>query len=456
VKRWRPSGLELALLAVIVLVIAGAAVIGAGESDESGSSGAGATATAPGPHVKVAPIERRVERLRGLRFRKPLKIVFAAPRRAQALLRAASESEYGRREQLIDEESLKLLGLLDPSARLDRYLRAIEREQVLGFYDERSERLVVVTGKANRSVQEITLAHELVHALEDQHYGVRRKAGLSGDRALAESALFEGTATALMTDYATRYMDLGDALEVLGGTGTDTKLPPFLEDLLLFPYLEGERFVDAFRLRDSWRAVNNVMAFRRPRSTEQVIHPAKYAVGERPVAVEAPVAVRPILGAGWRRLRATEIGELDLEVLFEHVGEVKNEEAAAGWGGGRFELWRKTGKRSCAAPCVSRDAGVISLAWDTRADRVDGEAAFRRVFERGLKGKRLAASAGVGLWSSRGGAIGMRGGGTRTTVTLAPSASLVAPILASSRAGGTARLRKDERAGSSAVRAAGS
>jgi hypothetical protein len=296
---------------------------------------------------------------------------------------------------------------------------------VLGFYDERSERLVVVTGKAaNRSVQEITLAHEFVHALEDQHYGIRRKTGLSGDRALAESALFEGSATALMTDYATRYMDLGDALELLDGTGTDTKLPPFIEDLLLFPYLEGERFIDAFRLGGSWKAVDKVMALRRPRSAEQVMHPAKYAAGEEPVALAAPDGMRRILGAGWRRLRAIEIGEADLKLLFEHVGGVKDERAAAGWGGGRLDLWRKSGDGSCPAPCVSRDAAVISLAWDTTADKAEGEAAFRRVFERGLKGKPLPASAGVGLWSSRGGAIGMRGVGERTTVVFAPDAAL--------------------------------
>jgi hypothetical protein len=228
-------------------------------------------------------------------------------------------------------------------------------------------------------------------------------------------------------------MDLGDALAVLGGTGADTKLPPFLEEQLLFPYEQGERFVDAFRLHGSWRAVNKVIEFRRPSSSEQVMHPAKYAIGERPVAVTGPTGLRRILGAGWRRLRTTEIGELDLKLLFDHVGGVKDERASAGWGGGRFELWRKPAEGSCAPPCVSRDAAVISLAWDTKTDRDEAEAAFQRVFERGLKGKRSAAGSGVGLWSSRGGAIGMRGAGRRTTVVLAPSVALVARILASPR-----------------------
>jgi hypothetical protein len=173
------------------------------------------------------------------------------------------------------------------------------------------------------------------------------------------------------------------------------------------------------------------------------MHPAKYAVGEEPVAVEAPAGLGRILGPGWRRLRTTEIGELDLKLLFDHVGGVKDERAAAGWGGGRFELWRKSGDGSCAAPCVSRDAAVISLAWDARTDRAEGEAALRRAFERGLKGKRLAAGAGIGLRSSRGGAIGMLGIGKRTTVALAPSAEVVASILRPEQQAARARERRE-------------
>jgi len=100
---------------------------------------------------------------------------------------------------------------------------------------------------------------------------------------------------------------------------------------------------------------------------------------------------------------------------------------AAGWGGGRFELWRRGGAASkCAAPCVNADLAWIRLRWDTDADRVEGEAALRQAFAKGLK----AEVAGRGAWSSRGGAIALRGRGRETTVVLAPEVALAARALA--------------------------
>jgi hypothetical protein len=433
VQSWRPTGLEFALLAVIVVVIAIAAVIGGGDDGESQPARAKAPAGRPA-RIDVAKIERRVERMRGLRFRRPLSITFASPQRAQAIIGEVTKAEYPRRDMLVDEEELKLLGLLPPSANLERYLRAIDAEQVLGFYDDRgSKRLVVVReASAGRALQEITLAHELTHALEDQHFGIASPEGLSDDRELAEASLFEGTATALMIDYATKYFSPDDALEALGDVGDEeTKLPPFIEDLLAFPYDQGERFVNSLRIGKSWRAVDKVIRFRRPQTSEQVIHLDKYATDEKPSPVTLPDAGRT-LGSGWKRLEKSTLGEVDLRLLFEHVGHVraaKSEEAEAGWGGGSFELWRRSQNGSCPSPCVARDAAVLALAWDSRRDRRQAADAFRRVFERGLEGRRLAARGGVGLWSSRGGAIGMTTRGRETRVAFAPDLETVTRIL---------------------------
>ena len=91
---------------------------------------------------------------------------------AVALARRISRSEYSEDEQRIDEESLKLLGLLRRGTDLRAAVESVEQDQVLGFYDDRSKRLVVIRDAgATRPLLEITLAHELVHALEDQRFG---------------------------------------------------------------------------------------------------------------------------------------------------------------------------------------------------------------------------------------------------------------------------------------------
>jgi hypothetical protein len=319
-----------------------------------------------------------------------------------------------------------------PQDSLGEAVDAIQREQVLGFYDQRTKRLVVVRDeRASRPLLEITLAHELVHALEDQRFGLRVSGGPNDDSALALSALAEGTATVAMAEYAVRYFGIDDALALFGATsGDDTKLPKYLEDTLLFPYEQGIEFVQAFRDRaGSWKAVDNVIRFRRPVTAEQVIHVDKYASGERPEAPNVP-ALGPVLGAGWRHLGSSSVGEVDLREIFSILGHSPDNVAAAGWNGGRFELWRRGTAKSCAAPCVGQDAGVLLLSWDTRGDRRQADAALRASLPKGLAARERGSRDGMRLWSSRGGVIAMRGAGSRTAVVFAPDARTGARVLA--------------------------
>jgi hypothetical protein len=432
------TGVEATLLGVVALTLVVAAVIGSGgeEQESRTTSTEERSAVRHTRTIDVNRIKRRVERIRGLRFRRPLKVSFLSPERAQRIFRSRMRSEYSDARRRVDEEVLKLLGLIEPSVDLQGVLAAVADEEVLGFYDDRTKQLVVIRKPTDsEGLLEIVLAHELVHALEDQHFDFRGEAGFTDDESSAASALIEGTATALMTDYATRYLKPADLLGVLESvSGTETKLPKFIERSLLFPYIEGEKFVTTFREGGNWRAIDKVYELRQPSSTEQILHPEKYAIDERPSKVRVDDVSRR-LGDGWARLDTTGVGEFDLRLLFRQVGRLKGAASAAGWGGGRLELWRRrtSGAPKCPAPCLKRDVGVMRLAWDSDADRQEGDAALQRVFERGLRGKRLAAKEGVGLWSSRGGAIGMLSNGRTSTVVFAPTVKLAARLLAPQR-----------------------
>ena len=237
----------------------------------------------------------------------------------------------------------------------------------------------------SRPLLEITLAHELVHALEDQRFGLREKADPNDDAALAESTLAEGSATEVMLEYGKRYFTTRDALSVLASSGrAETRLPRYVEDTLLFPYVQGLRFVQTFKGRSgSWRAIDNVLRFRRPATVEQVLHTLKYATNEPPAPVRFP-DLEPALGSGWKRLNESSVGELDLREIFRIVGGSPDDAAAAGWGGGRFQLWHRAEASGCAAPCVSRDVGLMALEWDTPADRRAAEPALAAAFRKGL------------------------------------------------------------------------
>ena len=270
---------------------------------------------------------------------------------------------------------LKLVGLLQPSVDLRNVSATIFGQGVAGYYDPRTKRLRIVRGvqTTDRFLEEITLAHELTHALEDQRFGLDLEdTSGSDDAALARLALVEGSATAVMLTYGERHFS---AEQTLGGLfaslGQDTgDLPPFVEAQLLFPYLTGQRFVDRLYATgaDSGSVLSTADRFRPPASTEQVLHPEKYLAVEQPDRVR--VDAGRVLGKGWRRLAAGTWGEWATGELLGNAGPVE------GWGGDRYELWQQPGG-ACPAPCRDRDALVMRWRWDTRRDAREFETVLR-------------------------------------------------------------------------------
>jgi hypothetical protein len=349
---------------------------GGGDDDE---------AAKPEPPADVARVASRLERVRGLRFEElpPVRYVTADEAREEGL--AVLDEEYPPARRHADEDLLVLLGLLPRGADMRELAGRIFGEEVAGYYDEHRKRMTLV-GEPGDETDEITLAHELTHALEDQHFGLDPGEGAFDDERTAYTALLEGTATVAMLDYAARFLtrgrvprrqilaqlDLVDLLE--SGSG----LPPYLQRSLVFPYSAGARFVDAI---GTWGPANRALSRRGPISSEQILHPAKYRAGELPLRVPSP---RPP-GRGWRRAAGGTIGEFDTaELIRTSDSAVRAERAAAGWGGGRYALWRRGAKN------------IVALAWrwDTPRDAAEFAAALPRYIERTLGGRPARVDVG--------------------------------------------------------------
>src|SRR3954447_11425324 len=317
----------------------------------------------PKRDVAVTTLAHRVETLRDLRFKTlpvPVKVSGDVARREGL---ADLDRSYPASRRHADEAILRRLGLIDPGVGLRAISASLYCEGgVAGYYDPRSKRLRIVTGAATgtRVLQEVTLAHELTHALEDQRFGLSPEEGANDDRSLARLALIEGSATLVMQRYLLRYFSAEEALAgVLGSAfSTGPDLPPFLQAQLLFPYTGGMAFVQALvrRAGGRWTLVNLADRTRPPDSTEQVLHPEKYLRVEQPL----PVSLGVHLGAGWRRSASGVWGEWATSQL---VGE----KAAAGWGGDRYELWQRPGG----------DVLAMRWRWDTRRDAREFLAAAR-------------------------------------------------------------------------------
>lgn len=280
-------------------------------------------------------------------------------------LPAEFEEEYPADEAAADQLEWELLGLIRPDQNLYELQLALYTEQVAGFYDSETEEIVIVGDHdAAAPMVIVTLAHEYVHALQDRAFdldALEESVEGNQDALAALLALVEGDATVAEVQYAMRQLSR-EQLAELGSYAPPpnnalSRSPPALQAVLFFPYLSGHAFVTAL-LDGGWRAVDAAYA-RLPASTEQILHPAKYAAGEAPLDVDLPSMIGQ-LPPGWSEVRRDVFGEFMLSV-FLASGNIPTvaTNAAAGWGGDAYALYRN-----------EQGHGLLTMKfrWDSKED----------------------------------------------------------------------------------------
>ena len=374
---------------------------------------------------RTPAVARRVEAIRGLRFER-----LPRPRIADSdYLRRLTDRELRRpksmRELRADEAGLRLLGLIEPEAEIES-IASDFTASAAAFYEPRARKLFVVSDAvpAGPALVEFVLSHELTHALEDQRFGLPRSSGGGSDeQALAESALVEGTASALMSEYAARHLDLLElASDATALVEPQTELPAFLEAQTTFSYIRGQEFVEHLYGRtDSWALVDRAFTERRPRTSEQILHPVKYLLDERPLSVQG---IAPP-GRGWRELDEDLVGEfLTTQVLQVAKGAVP-QSASEGWGGDRYQLWARRGAGGCEDTCRSDHALAVGWRWDTARDLQEFEEALIDYVKSGLGGRRR----GAGAYVLDDGWAQVRVDGDMVRLGLGPTAELAARLV---------------------------
>jgi hypothetical protein len=370
---------------------------------------------------KINQITGYVASLRGLKPLRDVPAVFLS----QAQLRQKLEAEYTeqRLSSALDRnrELYVALDLLSPAVDFRKVVLDSAAQNVAGFYTPDEQVLYVIAESVNMFAgEEIVYAHEYTHALQDQHFGLKRflSADMNADQAIAARALAEGDATLVMGAYA--HTNISDSeMEYMAYRAAFVKreeieaASPALGVLTFFPYLEGTRFVFALWSNgQNWSEVD--AAYNAPPvSSEQVMHPEKYLAHDAPRAVTLPDLGQP-LGEGWREVDRNTLGEIGLLAwLMDHLDQAAAAEGAAGWGGDTYTLWMDgQGHRVLA----------VKSAWDT-----PGEAAqFYRAFgdyitRRSLGVPRLTLDeADRRLWEYEGRATFLARAGDGVLIVLAP------------------------------------
>ena len=412
-----PYAVMLAVLAALVGIWA------LTESDEE--------RTAPPRPASAETIAKRVEALRGLRFTKLPRPEVVDPGQARREGLQDLDRTYPDARRRADEEILKLLRLIEPAADLRDLFGTVFGEGVAGYYDPRTERLRTVSGAATgtRVLAEIVMAHELTHALEDQRFELDIGELESGDDgALAYTALVEGTATVVMYRYARRHFSAEETLGgLLGSAFQDTgDIPIFLQTQLVFPYVNGETFAETLlrRAGGRWTLVDLALRARPPVSSEQILHPSAYLDVDVPQRVR--LRVGEVLGEGWERAAAGTWGELQTREMLASGGGGGSSDAARGWGGDRYELWRSPDAlEGCDAPCVRGDALVMRWRWDSARDEREFATKLRAFSKDALDAEPAGEK---DVWSLRGGAVAIARRGGAVTLALAPTRALAARL----------------------------
>src|SRR5580692_8393170 len=105
-----------------------------------------------------------------------------------------------------DQKALEALGLIPKGYPLDQKLLSLLTEQIAGMYDPKTREFFIADWTSPAD-QRMIMAHELTHALQDQHFHVEKwgdAAKPNDDGELARSAVLEGSATVAMLDYLLR------------------------------------------------------------------------------------------------------------------------------------------------------------------------------------------------------------------------------------------------------------
>ena len=268
-------------------------------------------------------------------------------------------------EMHASEVLLKAFGLAPPRFAYRSFLIKLLTEQVAGYYDPKAQQFYLADWIEIEG-QKPVMAHELTHALQDQHFNLKRFEKWpkgDADAELAAHALIEGDATLAMTLYLTKHPMIALAF-IRSSQETSAvqfkQAPRALQLSLLFPYTEGSQWAEQVYKRGGWEMVSQAFT-NLPQSTEQILHAEKYFSHEAPVKLGLPNFKR-VLGPGWKRIDSDVNGEwgyyLVLDEYLKNTSESRT--AAAGWGGDRFAIYE--------GPRPSDVFVAQTSAWDTPED----------------------------------------------------------------------------------------
>src|SRR5688500_10239138 len=241
----------------------------------------------------TAEVLKETSQLRELPVLRPVRSGAQSRQEIERMLVSKLNQQISQQEIHALEQSLKKFGYVNGDFAYRPFIISLLTEQVAGYYDPAARRFHLADW-IDLEAQKPVMAHELTHALQDQHFNLRRfenwRRGDS-DAELAAHSLVEGDATLTMTHYLLSRPALAAEFMRSFGSGMSSeqfdKAPRPIRETLLFPYLQGIEWATKVHQRGGWSALSKAYS-QLPESTEQILHAEKYFNRESPKTVRLP------------------------------------------------------------------------------------------------------------------------------------------------------------------------
>jgi len=337
---------------------------------------------------ELADLEKAASRIRELEFQQKVDYQVIDRSSIREVINARINEEFppGKLEKV--SIAYAKLGLIEEGLNLREAILGLYSEQIAAFYDQKKRKLYSIKGLPfSKAFQKVLMVHELTHALQDQNFDLSTlplESKDNDDRALAALSLVEGDATLAFTQYARDEASLG-LKDILSATAASQKglieAPYVIRKNLMFPYMEGVKFVTRLYSKGGWEMVNKAYKDQ-PQSTEQIMHPDKY-IKERddPVPIVLP-DLSSLAKKKWELLEDNVLGELNTKILFtQFLGSIRAMKPSRGWGGDRFRVYRVEGGEAMIL--------VWGTAWDTEKDREEFVSRYLQAMKKKYKGKEF-------------------------------------------------------------------
>ena len=353
--------------------------------------------------ASVGRVQGEVAKLRALPFRANVVAEYQTQDDFRKFVQSEIRVELPREEGDALTRAAYHIGLLKEKIDLVSTIEDAQVSQAGAYYDPITKKFYIVMVPKSATLLDTMSAHELTHALQDQHFdltaylgGRGNTQGLSEDEVQARRFIVEGEATLTMMAYQTRvvtklnlldpaysqqtrmalnqaagvklsqlaemqkqqsslFADIGD--DIKKAMESIDQIPPYILVPLFEAYFKGAVPVFETYVKGGWPAVTELYKTP-PESTEQVLHPVEKLVGARdyPVNLVLPSPGKSL--EGWKEIYSDVMGELLWRVYFSLWDQPDPDAAASGWDGDKYVVYAM-GDKTLA---------FISTIWDTPGD----------------------------------------------------------------------------------------